>query len=56
MKKDEKKLKKANSSFRGKEYQSYGNGYFGTFGGIYVPEILVSALKELRKITLSIKG
>ena len=49
MKKDEKKLKKANSSFRGKEYQSYGNGYFGTFGGIYVPEILVSALKELRK-------
>lgn len=49
MKKDEKKLKKANSSFRGKEYQSCGNGYFGTFGGIYVPEILVSALKELRK-------
>lgn len=49
MKKDEKKLKKANSSFRGKEYQSYGNGYFGTFGGIYVPEILVSALKELEK-------
>lgn len=49
MKKDEKKFKKANSSFRGKEYQSYGNGYFGTFGGIYVPEILVSALKELEK-------
>lgn len=49
MKKDEKKLKKANSSFRGKEYQSYGNGYFGTFGGIYVPEILVSALKKLQK-------
>ena len=49
MKKDEKKLKKANSSFRGKEYRSYGNGYFGTFGGIYVPETLVSALKELEK-------
>jgi len=49
MKKDEKKLKKANSSFRGKEYQSYGNGYFGTFGGIYVPEILVSTLKGLEK-------
>jgi len=50
MKKDEKKLKKANSSFRGKEYRSYGrNGYFGEFGGIYVPEILVSALKELEK-------
>ncbi|MBU0624494.1 MAG: tryptophan synthase subunit beta, partial [Candidatus Thermoplasmatota archaeon] len=26
-----------------------GDGYFGRFGGFYVPEILVRALKELEK-------
>ncbi len=25
------------------------NGYFGRFGGFYVPEILVTALRELER-------
>jgi tryptophan synthase beta chain len=35
----------------GKEKKQYNlrKGYFGDFGGMYVPEILISALKELEK-------
>ncbi len=32
-----------------KKRYSFKNGYFGMFGGMYVPEILVNALKELEK-------
>src|SRR4030065_1536639 len=37
--------KEKSRSFR----RSSRDGYFGGFGGMYVPEILVSALKELEK-------
>jgi tryptophan synthase beta chain len=32
-----------------KKRYSFKNGYFGMFGGMYVPEILINALKELEK-------
>lgn len=55
IKKDEnmKKVKKQAGISNGKDNRSLKpgsrKGYFGEFGGTYVPEILISALKELEK-------
>ncbi len=49
MKKDRKNFKKPIKSSLEKRCLSHKNGYFGIFGGSFVPEILVSALKELEK-------
>lgn len=49
MKEDRKNFKKTIKSSMKKERLSRRDGYFGTFGGRYVPEILVSALQELEK-------
>ncbi len=51
MKENKKNLKKsaAAKDWPGKGYRSYKSGYFGAFGGMYVPEILITALKELEK-------
>lgn len=55
IKKDEnmKKIKKQAGISNGKDNRSSRRGsrkgYFGEFGGMYVPEILISALKELEK-------
>jgi tryptophan synthase beta chain len=49
MKEDRKNFKKTIKSSMKKEMLSRRDGYFGAFGGRYVPEILVSALQELEK-------
>src|SRR4030042_422728 len=49
MKEDRKNFKKTIKSSIKKEMRSRRDGYFGAFGGRYVPEILVSALQELEK-------
>ena len=43
MKKDKKRLKKASDVFKQREYKSCRDGYFGVFGGRYVPDILINA-------------
>ena len=35
-------------------YQVDENGYYGTFGGTYVPEILYKTVEDLRKAYLPI--
>jgi tryptophan synthase beta chain len=49
MKEDKKNFRKTIKSSMEKECLNHKDGYFGIFGGKYVPEILVSALKELEK-------
>jgi tryptophan synthase beta chain len=49
MKKDKKRLKKEDDIFKQKGYKSSRDGYFGIFGGRYVPEILIDVLDELEK-------
>ena len=43
------KGKKVIKKSAGGKYRSSKDGYFGAFGGMYVPEILISALQELEK-------
>ncbi len=50
MEKDKRKFKKTGkNNFKSRKNYGYRNGYFGEFGGMYVPEILMGALKELEE-------
>jgi len=47
MKKDKKRVKKQRNTLDLKGRKGRREGYFGVFGGRYVPEILINALEEL---------
>jgi tryptophan synthase beta chain len=49
MKKIKKRARKQGDTFNPKYHKGYGSGYFGIFGGRYVPEILINALDELER-------
>jgi tryptophan synthase beta chain len=49
MKKVKKRDRKQGDTFNPKYHKGYGSGYFGIFGGRYVPEILINALDELER-------
>ena len=49
MKRDKKRFKKASDVFKQRGYKNCRDGYFGIFGGRYVPEILINALDELER-------
>jgi tryptophan synthase beta chain len=49
MKKPDKSTKKHKRSLDMRSHNARGSGYFGIFGGRYVPEILINALDELER-------